>query len=474
MIPLITKFTSNTVLYDAIGNDSFYYKSLYHNDGAYIYFLINDSGTTVEYNTVTEETKYIQVNKKPNTPVHSIIKYRDELYGFNGYQVTNFINETVLYIADNNKVIQESYDRLINICHLSSFSGIRDLIVDDNMNYYVIHNNNNISKFTKDRILVYTLSVIPYTNTVFNELSVLPTNKIDLLKLDFVREYTSNGLSSYPIVLGRIQNAEFGYRSGEMFLGKIDEFNKKISYANFIGLTGEYIPFGNSNRLNYNLTNYEYLKNKYSELNTLTFKVVLQNVYNNRDKITVEIPISTKDFQSEIHHFAFRMDGIEGSISVFCDGNEIKTVKIPKGKYIFQDILNDSICVGKTYFYNNETLDEHLKQNNYYYINNSSIKQFKIYNKALTNSEIDFHIYKGIGMQDLIVSLPCDQRNELDGIERQFKLDTTGNKSNKINILIKNSQVTNPNLQNDLKSLIEEKLKKVLPITTTINNIEFR
>jgi hypothetical protein len=53
-------------------------------------------------------------------------------------------------------------------------------------------------------------------------------------------------------------------------------------------------------------------------------------------------------------------------------------------------------------------------------------------------------------------------------------LDTTGNKSNKINIIIKNSQITNTNLQNQLKNIIAEKLKKTLPITTTINNIEFR
>jgi hypothetical protein len=77
-------------------------------------------------------------------------------------------------------------------------------------------------------------------------------------------------------------------------------------------------------------------------------------------------------------------------------------------------------------------------------------------------------------MKDLIVSLPCDQRNELDGIERQFKLDTTGNKSNKINIIIKNSQLTNSIVQNHMKDIIFEKLQKLLPITTTINNIEFR
>ena len=77
-------------------------------------------------------------------------------------------------------------------------------------------------------------------------------------------------------------------------------------------------------------------------------------------------------------------------------------------------------------------------------------------------------------MDDLIVSLPCDQRNELDGIERQFKLDVAGNKSNNINILIKNSNITNPVLQNKFKELVMDRIKKIVPITTKINNIEFR
>jgi hypothetical protein len=281
-------------------------------------------------------------------------------------------------------------------------------------------------------------------------------------------------LSSYPIILGRVQNTLQSIRSGELFLAKFDEITKDVFYAGLIGLTGEYVPYGDIKRINYNLTNYDYLKNTYKNNNTLTFKAILKNVYNNKERISVEIPIDISSFKGETHHFAFRIDGIEGTISVFCDGREIQTVNIQKGKYIFQNLLNDNISIGNTYFYNHNTLEKYLKQQNYYYINNSNIKQFKLYNKALTNNEIDFLIYKKIDMKDLIVSLPCDQRNELDGIERQFKLDTTGNKSNKINIIVKNSQITNVDLQNQLKDIIIEKLKKSLPITTTINNIEFR
>jgi hypothetical protein len=97
-----------------------------------------------------------------------------------------------------------------------------------------------------------------------------------------------------------------------------------------------------------------------------------------------------------------------------------------------------------------------------------------MYKRALTNTEIEYHAYRGININDLVVSLPCDQRNELDGIERQFKLNTTGNKSNKINVIVKNSQLTSDEVKNKVKAIVIDKLEKVLPITTTINNVEFR
>lgn len=504
MIPLITKFNSDSVLYDSIGNFSNSYISLAY-DRKFLYFLKNSSGTVIRYDGVkeiyteiskkytTDTTEYFldetsideainEVYIKTGDSVHSILKYKGALYGFSGYDAKKFTGDTVLYIEDNNKLIQESFDRELKLTHLSSSSTISDFFIDDNMNYYVLHNKNMISKFTKDRILLYSATINPSVSTVFNELGMMPNDEITLLKMDYIREYTSEGFKEYPILLGTIKNGTAVLKPNELFLCKLDESKANtllqnlniVSYATFLSLTGSYYPYGNSNRINYNLTNYEYLKNKYPVKNEIVFRIVLSNVYNNRDKIDIEIPINTESFTSEYHHFTFRLNSIEGLITVFCDGREVKTVQISKGQYIFQDIFKDSLTIGKTYFHNNENLDTYLNQPNFYYINNSSIKQFKLYKKSLTNSEIDYHIYRGSDMRDLIVSLPCDQRSELDGIERQFKLDINGNKSNKINIIVKNSQITTSSLQEEIKTIILEKLKKVLPVTTTINNIEFR
>jgi hypothetical protein len=514
-IPLITKFNSNSVLYDALGDQAMPYESMTYNHGDYIYFLTNKIGTVVAFDTTTEKLttipqsfateiplflkpkEYINYNEEKqailhedmvkyvNLPqgedVHSILKYKDGLYAFNGYRAKQFVNDTVLYIKDN-ILYQESFDREIKYQLLKSKTNIIDFYIDDEYNYYVLHNTNKISKFTKDRILLYSTTLKPSISTVFNGFGIIANDEIELFKIDYVREYTKYGLSSYPIILGKIKNGTRDIQPNELFLGRLDESVTNtilqdiniVSYANFLGLTAVNYDYGDVRKINYNLTNYEQLNSRYPEKNELVFKLVLQNAYNNTEKINVEIPISKDKFTSEYHHFAFRIDGIEGYISVFCDGKEIDTVSIRKGQYIFQDIVRENMAIGKTYFYNNETLDAHLGQKNYYFINGLQIKQFKMYKRALTNTEIQYHVYRGIGINDLVVSLPCDQRNELDGIDRQFKLNTTGNKSNKINLIVKNSQLTNSEVTEKMKSLIIEKLEKVLPITTTINEIQFR
>ena len=79
----------------------------------------------------------------------------------------NFINESVLYIKDNNKLIQESFNRSVSAIHLSSKTGIRDFMVDENFNYYVLHNKCTISKFTKDNPRNEDLEEILNKNIIF-------------------------------------------------------------------------------------------------------------------------------------------------------------------------------------------------------------------------------------------------------------------------------------------------------------------
>jgi hypothetical protein len=219
MIPLITKFKSSAALYDSLGDVVNSYVSLSY-DKDNIYILKDSSGNLVVYNTITEEVSSSKIDSSEE--IFSILKYQDTLYGFNGYSAKPFVEDTVLYVKDNNKLVQESYNKIVNVTHLYSSTEIKDFMIDDDYNYYVLHNKNTISKFSKDRIKSYTFSIVPSVSSIFNSLFVMPNDEIELLKIDYVREYTNTGLSSYPIVLGKIKNGtgDAILAPSQMFLGK--------------------------------------------------------------------------------------------------------------------------------------------------------------------------------------------------------------------------------------------------------------
>jgi hypothetical protein len=473
LTPYITKFTADSVLYDSLGETTESHICIYNFD-RYVFFLKNSTGVCVRYDNYTETLSICMANKVNSDTVYSLCDYKNDIYGFNGYQATKFVNNTVLYIQDNDKLVQESFDGLTKYIHLSSSSQIRDFFVDEDFNYYVLHSSNYISKYNKERNLIYSFSVRNIANSVFYNIGVATNASVELIKMDYVREYTANGLSSYPVILGSISNSK------NLFLMKIDENALSASYVNFLTdhnnsiLTGEYIPFGNPNKVNYNLTNYEFLKNKYKNKNQFIFKIILKNIYNNKDIFKLEIPISTDKFVSEKHHFGFRMNSVDGVISIFQDGKLIQNSYVNPGRYVFQDVIYESMNIGNTYFSNRNSLDKYLNQSGYYFVKNLEVQQFKMYNKALTDNEINFLVLNNLKVDDLVLSLPTGQRNGIDTIIRQFKLDIGGAKSNKINLIIKNSGLTNSILQNKMSEIIMDRIGKFIPANTQILNIEYR
>ncbi len=479
--PNINRFTSDSILYDSIGNPNVQNLCITYDENK-IYFLIDRSGVCVEFDIKTRDFNYIDPIPVNTSEINSIIRHEDKLYGFSGYQATKFVDNTVFYILEGTKLVQESFNGDVKYTHIRSETQIRDFFVDDSYNYYIIHNKNKISKFTKDRIPIYTIEIKNTSTNYFYDIGVSTNSNIELIKIDFVREYTPNGLNYYPIVLANVDTSK------ELLLMKLDEVAALSSNAeNYLltlpvflkdqngnNLTGEFLDYDNPNRVNYNLTNYEYLKNRYANNNEMIFKIILKNEFNNEDYYNISIPISTELFVTEKHHFTFKLDSINGIITILLDGKIIATEYIKPGQYLFQNVFYEGMSIGNTYYSNRSTLDNYLKQSGYYYCNNFEVDQFKIYNKILTDNEINFLILDKIEVDDLVVSLPTGQRNALDCIERQFKLDVGGSKSNKFNLIIKNSGIVNPLLKEQMIQILKEKLSKYIPATSEIYNIEFR
>ena len=472
----MVKFYANGAQFDSIGQINVNYKYIYY-DKNYIYFLIDTTGLVYKFNTTTEETTVEKAINNSGLTTNSIIVYNEIIYGFEGETAKIYDSETALYIKDNINLVKARLDGSASQNFggnnkqflLKSQTGIIDYLINSDLSYIAIHGNNRVSKFDKTNTLIYT-------NTIPD---------IDYcMHIDKVHEYTAKGLEEYYVIMGTLSSG-----GNNIILTKFnDTANCADCDTTTSSITGYFsntttLPISSDSRCNstqtnnpnfvrYNLTNYDYLRRTYPD-KVLTFKVKLKNIYNNRDILDVEIPIDKCKYTPGNHHFCLRLDSVAGTITVFVDGKVFKTVNIQPGKYIFQDIIQDSIGVGSTYFYNNIMLSKYLNQKNNYFIDGAKIKQFKLFNKSLTDDQVRFLAFNTIQMGDLIGSVPADQRNAIDSIDRQFKLSVPGNKSNSINIKIKNCNINSPIILDNLKDVIREKLKDVLPVNVNINDITF-
>lgn len=465
MLPYTSKFYANGTIFDSVGVPTENYISSYV-EGDVIYFLRDSNGKIDSYDTRNEQLSTIYARIAVNSlPVSSVVVKQGVVYGFAGHSAEPFDAESVLYIKDENKLVQERYDFTNKVTLLSSSSLIKDFIVHRG-NYTVLHNTANITKYNHARIVEYSFAVNANTPALTG--IMIAGAEPQLISIDVAREYTSIGLQEYPVVMGRIN-------TGQLFMAKINEITHTLYDAKMIDAYGSYESLTSNKRVNYNLTNYSYLIRTHNNSeNTLTFKLTLKNTYNNRETCDVTLPVAVSEFTTGYHHFAFKLDTVKGEVVLMIDGRSHSRATIPTVDYTFQDITYESLCVGATYFANNVPLFKKLKQQNYYMADNCKIKQFKVYDKALNHDEMRLLTYKNTKINDMVTSLPCGQRNEIDQIERLFSFNVPGSKSNSINIVIKNSELLDSDLQERVKAAVLERIKKVLPVTTRINEVRFK
>lgn len=477
MLPYTSKFYCNGTIFDSIGQTYETYVGVYAKDRD-VYFLRNVDGLVEKYNIDSEQIEMV-VATTPGSSIEVnslIVDDQGVARCFTGHAAKIHNDTDVLYIKDNHLLVSEKMDYSSTTTLLSSKSQIRDFYIDADGGYTVLHNINQVTKFSSERLKQYTIKLAASLDGLSSIMDVDAAP--ELLAVDVVYEYTSAGKVDYPIILGRIA-------TGQMFCAKINEqstvddtntlASSAVHGAKMIAASATYYPYGDVHRVNYNLTNASYIRRKYShQHNQLTFKITLKNIYNNRQVYHLEIPVDASRFSVGYHHFVFRLNATEGKVSLFVDGREHKTLRLPSADFTFQDVTYESMSVGATYFANNIPLFEKLNQKDRYIINNCKIKQLKIYNKAIDDDYARYLVYNGIKMGELVASIPCGQRNEIEQIERIFSFNVPGSKSNNVNIVIKNSDVTNTAIQNQIKDVILDRLQKTLPATTKINQIVFK
>jgi len=299
-----------------------------------------------------------------------------------------------------------------------------------------------------------------------------------IFAFDYVSEIRDNKIKKYFIVVtvdkvydkyGReiteiTGDSEFTLRKNPydyVSLYKLEDFNLElITKTNY---RGHNLKQGETR-----LTNYSLIKKLHDQYNDYYIKYKLTNKYNNRINTRI---INLPDFEPGDNNMVINFNGIDGNIEIYKNGKLIITDNFEIGKYISENIFDENMLIGTDSFYN-IPLFKHIKQNNYF-TDGLQIKYFKLYKNILTKDEVKILNMQHNKVDDIVLNIPCGERNKTETINRMFKQSVPGFKTNKFNIVVKNIDV-NENDKKSLKKAINSIIPSKLPIQTNINDIIFR
>lgn len=422
-----------------------------------IYFLLNSLGGVVIVNKYTLKATYTRSRSLPLyasiiQPVNSIIVYNNTIYGIPGDTVKYQTNTKILFLQGNKQIWR--YDLAQNkakvLFDTGSSSAINDFdVVDDNI---ILITNRNWYSYTFNRLFVLSGTTTTSTETYKN------------IHIDTVFEHTFEGTtkSTNLLMLSSIQDSN----SGSLHIT-----NLFTGVTTSLGISGIYSPLTSSYRRFFSMSD----SNRFviQEKNTLNFKLKLTNISNTADVDTVSIAIPTGTLDTGFHNFIYRFDAIQGNISLYINGILYKNRVIQPYKYCGATIISENLYIGTTGFKNNNTLAMYLEQPGYYFINSKeSFKNFRLYNIALLEHEIQALSLENKRIEDVVLSMPCGQRNNIEEIERYFKYSTPTSSKN-IDIHINNSMISTSIDKRNIKNIILSQAADILPVGVKINDIKF-
>ena len=343
-------------------------------------------------------------------------------------------------ISEESNVIQSG---------LAKTSKVNGVLVDEENNIIVVHDNNIISILDNNRKLKVTREFCNLENYAFQQ------TYIDLI-FDF-----EDGVYKKYILL--IQEFSDGFR-----LTKLDTNLRLVSSKKFRDLN-----LGDL-KLTKTVTSYYYLQKVGANKNR--FKVILKTkpkfssagvIPRNKSQIDFDITQLNPGY----NHFFVNVSLRKGYMELYVNSKLYATTDFNAGKYAIDNVLGTGSYIGavSTPYY--LTLANRLVQPKKYFIKNAKIKGFKLYNKTMTFYDILAHYNYHFEDKNLIWSYPIGQRTYIDTIDKLMKFNYPEKVTNKYEVEIENTNITDKKLQDKLKDKIREELKKITPYYDDLQNI---
>lgn len=291
-------------------------------------------------------------------------------------------------------------------------------------------------------------------------------------KLNFISEF-ANGTYYTNTIFARTGATYNTLTSNITALSTSPAYQFLVYDANGNQLTNNFYFTATGSKLALVNANYlrEYVHGTYPPAN-LNIKAITTNVYDSTDLSVNEIIYSLSALDPGWHNFSVRFDSYHGFMVLFIDSQIVQTVQFAPRKYKFSNLIYRPFLVGSSGFNNSLPLFKYLKKDSYL-TENIKIKNFYLYNTPLNDYDVFMHTKLNGNIQDIHFDIPCGKRNYVEEIERYFKADLPGSKSTLYNVILRNTGITDPNLQAALEQRIINTLATSAPIYSKLNTIKW-
>ena len=326
---------------------------------------------------------------------------------------------------------------------------VNGVIIDDEDDIVVLHDNNIISILDSNRKLKRTRE--------FCNINNYPSQQT---YMDIICDFEDGVYKKYILL---IQEFADGFR-----LTKINNKLQIISSKKFYGM-----DLVNLN-LTKSVTSYYYLRNIGSNKNRIKVLLKTKPKYSSSGVIPTvksEIDFDLTTINPGYNHFFVNVSLKKGYMELFVNGRLYQTTSFAAGTFALDNVLGTGLYLGavSTPFY--LTLANRLLQPKKYFINNAKIKGFKLYNKTMSYFEMLAHYNYHNGDKDLIWSYPIGQRTYIDTIDKLSKFSFPEKINNDYKINIVNTGIGDKKLKDKIEERISKELQKITPYYDTAKEI---
>jgi len=240
-----------------------------------------------------------------------------------------------------------------------------------------------------------------------------------------------------------------------------------------------------------NDTNDFYIESEYNsidggirfEKNGKTCKFIYKLFDNSTEGLSLSARIAQRTYQYEFNIDLFEQnniflsfDAVLGEFRLYLNSIELYTFEVNAFQMFTKRLLFGDIFI----YY----MDEENKQQSIEILRNAAndpedriaIDNLYLSLEPLTENErLAFLFSSNLNnIQDITISLPCGQRNLTDNIQLVNSINTNlKHKSNEVDINVKNLNITDSNIRDEVKNIILTNIKNSIPKTTNINDIKF-